>query len=499
MRLTSSVIASTAVALATAVHAQLLPPLESEAFQSTITTDGLLENLANLERIATENGGNRAFGLPGFDASRDFVFSRVSQSESFTATTQDFPALYNNVDSIAFRVGNTSYYVFGPTYSPSTSPEGLTRQLVLGPSGDAGCSVAGYAGLDVTDKMVLVQRGTCPTGGTIAGRVRPAAAAGAAIVILYNNVPTKVTGGTLSAPDPENFVPSGFINQVDGEALRERLLAGEVIEPYFQHTQTVETKITQNVFAESVSGDPNNVIMLGAHLDSVKAGAGINDDGSGSSLLLELFDGLQHFGFRNKIRLAWWGAEENGLVGSRYYTSQINNTEEANNLLLYLNFDMVSRGYFGVFDGDGNTHGLAGAPGSDVIEKLFVDHLTSKGINVTAAIFTGGSDYASFMSTLNKPVGGLHTGTGVAQDDCYHQQCDGFSNANPTTLTINARAAAHVLSVLAQRGQEIIPKNTGNSTMSITRRSVDSMDVDSFPWTTTLEGERHLGTCGHDI
>ncbi|KAJ4387240.1 hypothetical protein N0V93_007829 [Gnomoniopsis smithogilvyi] len=487
---------STLAAFAAQAQA-VLPPVESESFQATITTDGLMENLANLDRIAKENGGNRAFGLPGFDASRDFVFDRVSKMPGFQATKQDFPALYANVDSITFRVDNTSIYVFGPTYSPSTSPEGLTRQLVLGPTGDAGCSVEGYAGFDVQDKMVLVQRGTCPTGGTIAGRIRPAAAAGAAIVILYNNVPTNVTGGTLSAPDPDNFVPSGFINQADGEALRDRLNAGEVVQAYFQQTQTVETKITQNVFAESTGGDPDNVIMLGAHLDSVKAGAGINDDGSGSSLLLELLDGLQHFTFRNKIRLAWWGAEEIGLVGSRYYTAQINNTKDADSLLLYLNFDMVSRGYFGVFDGDGSTHGLAGAPGSDVIETLFVDHLENQGINVTAAVFTGGSDYASFMTTLNKPVGGLHTGTGVEQDDCYHQQCDVYGNANPNTLTINAKAAAHVLSILAQRGQDLIPQNTGNSTM-VLQRSIDSMDLDDFPWT-VLQGERHLGTCGHDV
>lgn len=401
----------------------------------------LIENLARLDTIARENGGNRAFGLSGFDASRDFVFASVSNSSSFTASIQDFPALFNDVKSITFRVDNTSYYVFGPTYSPSTSPEGVTKQLVLGPSGDAGCSVEGYAGFDVQDKIVLVQRGTCPTGGTIAGRIRPAAAAGASNVILYNNVPTKVTGGTLSAPDPDNFVPSGFINQGDGEALRDRLLTGDIITAYFQHTQTIETRTTQNVFAESNAGDPNNVIMLGAHLDSVKAGPGINDDGSGSSLLLEIFDALQQFQYRNKIRLAWWGAEENGLVGSRYYTSQINGTQEADDLLLYLNFDMVSRGYFGVFDGDGDTYGLAGAPGSEVIEKLFVDHLTAEGINVTAAVFTGGSDYASFMSTLSKPVGGLHTGTGVEQDACYHQECDTYDNANPTTLTINAKVS----------------------------------------------------------
>lgn len=254
-------------------------------------------------------------------------------------------------------------------------------------------------------------------------------------------MPTKVTGGTLSAPDPDTLVSSGFINQDDGWALRDRLLAGEAITAFFQQTQTIEEQTTQNVFAETLDGDPENVIMLGAHLDSVQAGAGINDDGSGTTLILEVFQALQQFKVKNKVRFAWWGAEENGLVGSKFYTSSIANTTDAEDLLLYLNFDMVSRGYCGVFDGDGSTHGLAGAPGSEVIEKLFVDHLAGQGLNVTPAVFTGGSDYASFMSILNKPVGGLHTGTGVEQDPCYHQECDTYNNSNPKTLTINAKVS----------------------------------------------------------
>jgi hypothetical protein len=467
-----------------------------------IYSSSLMKHLERLDEIATANGGNRAFGLPGYDASVDYVMSKISDSKTYDSWTQDFPALYNDVVSITFRVDDKDYYVFGPTYSPSTSDEGVTAPLVLGSSGEAACTAAGYEGLDVTDKMVLVQRGLCPDGSTIAGKIRAAVAAGAGNVILYNNVPTLVTGGTLSAPDPVGYRSSGFINQDDGEALAARLEAGEEIEAYFQHTQIVEERITQNVFAESKGGDEEYVIMLGAHLDSVKAGAGINDDGSGSTLLLEIFKGLQKLGFRNKIRLAWWGAEENGLVGSRYYTTQLNNTAEADNILLYLNFDMVSRGYFGVFDGDGSTHGLAGAPGSDVIEKLFVDHLTSKGVNVTAAVFTGGSDYASFMSTLNKPVGGLHTGTGVAQDPCYHQACDTYNNSNPTTLTINAKAAAHVLATLATEGHEIIPKGNGtlpgNSTAALRPRNIGAISEDEmFSWT-TIEGERHLA-CGGEV
>lgn len=446
-------------------------------------------NLRSLADIAKANGGNRAFGYPGYDASVDFIWDTVTKAKNFKTWKQDLPGLWNKVESIAFRVGETDYYVFGPTYSPSTSPEGVTLPLVLGPALEAACAPEGYANIDVKGKIVLVERGTCPDKTTIAGRIRAAKKAGAAHVILYNNIPTKVTGGTLSKPDPEGYVSSGFINQVDGQALKARLEAGEEIEAYFQHTQLIEEKITTQVFAETNCGDPENVIMVGAHLDGVLAGPGINDDGSGSTLVLELMKALDKYKTKNKVRFAWWAAEENGKVGSNYYTANLPQ-DDIDNLLAYLNFDMVSRGYFGVFDGDGSTHGLAGPAGSDVIEKIFVDDLTAKGINVTAAAFTGGSDYASFMDVLKKPIGGLHTGTGIDQDDCYHQECDDYDNANPETLTINAKAAAHVLATLAMEGEKLIPKAPGNGTTVVPR--------DIFEWT-VLEGERHLATCGHEI
>lgn len=128
-----------------------------------------MANLARLDKIASANGGNRAFGLPGYAASVDFIKSRVSKSRTFTSSIQDFPALFNRVESIKFSVDDTSYYVYGLTYSPSTTPEGVTKQLVLGPTGPEGCTVEGYANFDVQDKIVLVERGTCPTGGTLAG------------------------------------------------------------------------------------------------------------------------------------------------------------------------------------------------------------------------------------------------------------------------------------------------------------------------------------------
>jgi Zn-dependent M28 family amino/carboxypeptidase len=397
----------------------------------------LIGNLQKLQDIATANGGNRAFGLPGYQASVDYILSRTQGTEGFTTWTQDFPALFSQVTSIDFTIANTSYYVIGLTYSPSTSKEGLTAPLVLGVFGPEGCTNEAYANLDVKGKIVLVQRGSCPDGTTLAGRMKPAAAAGAIAVIIYTDLTTQVTAGTLSNPNPEEYVPTGYINLVDGQALRAKIEAGETLEAHFQQTQVIETRITKNVFTETIEGDPTNIIMLGAHLDSVQAGPGINDDGSGTTLILEVKTALEKFKTKNKVRFAWWGAEENGLLGSKYYTQNLNSTA-ANNILAYLNFDMVSKGYFGVFDGDGSTHNLTGPAGSDVIEKIFLDDYASKGINTTAARFTGGSDYQSFIN-IGKPVGGLHTGTGVEQDPCYHQACDTIDNPNPTTLTVNAK------------------------------------------------------------
>lgn len=463
------------------------PAVSSKPLQDLVTTEGLMGNLQKLDTIAKANGGNRAFGYPGYAASVEYILSRTQNSSNFNTWVQDFPALFNSVDSIKFSVDDTSYHVIGLSYSPSTSAKGITAPLVLGASGPEGCTNEAYDGLDVEGKIVLVQRGTCPDGTTLAGRLKPAAAAGAISVIIYSDVETPVTGGTLSNPNPEEYVPGGYINKVDGEALVARIQAGEEIEAYFQQTQTIETKITQNIFTETKDGDPTNVIMLGGHLDSVVAGAGINDDGSGSSLVLEVKTALEKFSVKNKVRFAWWGAEENGLLGSKAYVASLN-ASARNDILAYLNFDMVSRGYFGVFDGDGSTHGLKGPAGSDVIEKIFADDMTSKGINVTAARFTGGSDYQSFFN-VGKPVGGLHTGTGVEQDACYHQACDVYGNANPDTLTVNAKAAAHVLSILATKGTELIPKSPANGTM-VERRDIE--------WTLD-DQDRHLGTCGHNV
>jgi Zn-dependent M28 family amino/carboxypeptidase len=95
-------------------------------------------------------------------------------------------------------------------------------------------------------------------------------------------------------------------------------------------------------------------------------------------------------------------------LGSKHYTSTLA-AKDVNNLLVYLNFDMVSKGFFGVADTDGSSHGSKAPKGSEVTEKIFSEYFASKGIETTPAVLSNGSDYAPFWQNLNKPFGFLHT------------------------------------------------------------------------------------------
>ncbi|WP_128433008.1 M28 family metallopeptidase [Streptomyces cyaneus] len=212
-----------------------------------------------------------------------------------------------------------------------------------------------------------------------------------------------------------------------------------------------------NLIADWPGGDTNQVVMAGSHLDSVSSGPGINDNGSGSAAVLETALAVSRAGYQptKHLRFAWWGAEELGLVGSRYY---VNNLSSANRAKIsgYLNFDMIGSpnpGYF-VYDDD------------PAIEKTFKDYYA--GLGVATEIETEGdgrSDHAPFKSA-GVPVGGLFTGasrtktaaqaakwggtSGQSFDRCYHSSCDTTSNINDTALNRNSDAVAHAVWELSE-------------------------------------------------
>ncbi|GGR39622.1 M28 family metallopeptidase [Streptomyces roseolus] len=210
-----------------------------------------------------------------------------------------------------------------------------------------------------------------------------------------------------------------------------------------------------NLIADWPGGDPNQVVMAGSHLDSVSSGPGINDNGSGSAAILETALAVARSGYQpsKHLRFGWWGAEELGLVGSKYYVNNLATTERAK-LKGYLNFDMIGSpnpGYF-VYDDD------------PAIEATFKNYFA--GIGVPTEIETEGdgrSDHASFKN-VGIPVGGLFTGasrvktsaqvskwggTATAFDRCYHSSCDTTANINDTALDRNSDAIAHAIWTLS--------------------------------------------------
>jgi Zn-dependent M28 family amino/carboxypeptidase len=204
-----------------------------------------------------------------------------------------------------------------------------------------------------------------------------------------------------------------------------------------------EERTAYNVIAETRTGNDDNVVMAGAHLDSVQEGPGINDNGSGSAALLETAIQMAKVKPTNTVRFAWWGAEESGLLGSEYYVENLSD-EEIEDIGLYLNFDMVaSPNYmFGIYDGDnsGETAPDGFIPeGSAEIEDLFETFYESRGEPYQDSEFSGRSDYGPFIA-VGIPAGGLFTGAegvktaaeaalyggvaGESYDPCYHDFCD---------------------------------------------------------------------------
>ena len=228
--------------------------------------------------------------------------------------------------------------------------------------------------------------------------------------------------------------------------------------------------------------------MIGAHSDSVFAGPGINDDGSGSVGILEVAEQLTAYSTNNSVRICFWSGEEFGLLGSTYYVSQLTEPEIAN-IRLYLNFDMIaSPNYiYAIYDGDGSAFNISGPPGSAEAEAFFESFFTDHGLNYTATAFDGRSDYGPFLD-VGVASGGLFTGAeeiktveeadefggeaGIALDVNYHQAGDNFTNLNFDAFEINTKAIAAAVAEYATSFDSLPPPNS--TRVSKRKRSMDS-------------------------
>ncbi|WAP54376.1 M28 family metallopeptidase [Streptomyces sp. S465] len=207
-----------------------------------------------------------------------------------------------------------------------------------------------------------------------------------------------------------------------------------------------------NLIADWPGGDDGKVVMVGAHLDSVQAGPGINDNGSGSAAILEVALAVAKADLQpaKHLRFAWWGDEEDGMVGSTHYVDNLA-SDETSKIDSYLNFDMLGSpnpGYF-VYDDDPE------------LEKVFTDWYAAKDITTEPETEGDGrSDHAPFKDAGVR-VGGLFSGAeatksqaqadqwggtaGEAFDPCYHSACDKTSNIDDKALDLNTDAIANAI------------------------------------------------------
>jgi len=449
-----------------------------------VTLEGVREHQAAFQAIADANGGTRAAGTPGYDESVEYVVERLTAA-GYNVTLDEFPFVFvpppllqqlTPVNAV-YETGAFTGTGFGDVTAGVTP---VDLQLGLGNTSTSGCEAADFAGFPAGN-IALIQRGTCP----FATKALNAEAAGADAVIIFNQ-------GNTAGQDRQGLIVGtlGGINVVaipvvgasyaNGVTLAQ---AGSTAHIRVDEPQDI---VQYNVLAESNYGDPNNVVMAGAHLDSVQRGPGINDNGSGSAALIEVAEQLAKVKPRNMVRFAWWGAEEAGLIGSEEYVAGLSQAEQ-DRIALYLNFDMVGspNHVFFIYDGDdSDVFGAGPGPGGSAeIEETFERYFNSVGIAFKGTDFSGRSDYGPFIA-VGIPSGGLFTGAegiktaaeaaepdwgGVAgqqYDQCYHLACDTFANVNLFALDVNSDAIAYAVLQYAMSTEDVNgQRGKGNFTL----------------------------------
>src|SRR3954451_6620598 len=344
----------------------------AKRFTSAITVPDIVQHQVALQRIATLNDDTREVFSPGYAESLDYVVSTLKEAGykpqvnkfNYPVWTETKPPVLSYAGK-TYKPGNaesdpnTVDYITmanSPTVELTNAPVFPVGGIVDPPTGGSasGCADADYNG--VKGKVALIQRGSCP----FVEKWERAQAAGATGVIIYNegNTPDRQAPMFVdNQPDPPATIAAVISSYAVGNELLQAYKQGKNPTVDFKVFGKFTERLLPQVIAETKGGDPNHVVIAGAHLDSVPEGPGINDDGSGTATLLAQAEELSEGRYqpRQKIRFAWWGAEENGLVGSRYYARNLSDKEVAK-IDVMLDYDMLASPNYilGVYDGDGD-------------------------------------------------------------------------------------------------------------------------------------------------
>ena len=439
------------------------PPRDlATRLQDAVTLEGVTRHLEAFQRIADRNGGNRFTATPGHAGSVAYV-ARVLRNAGYDVSFDRFNVTVyeENAPSVLQRRApsrppfepSTDFTTFN--FSPSGSVDGQVTPVAvdLGSVNSlGGCDQSAFSGFPDGD-VALVQAGPC----TLTEQVLNAQEAGAAAALVM--LTPEIADTSRGVPRP-NLASSdvGVPALAVGTELGSRLARGDV-RVHVEVDGDIAERPTRTVMAEQ-SGRTSDVLMVGAHLDSVADGPGINDNGSGSASILELAVALAGAETTEAVRFAFWSAEELGLVGSDHYVSELSDAER-NRITAYLNFDMVaSPNYMRLVYGDNPVS----IENPAAIKNLFVDYFAERDLETELIDLSARSDHGPF-ERAGIPVGGLFTGAemikdraaarsfggdpGAPADPCYHLACDDLNNINEESLDQLSDAIAFAVATLA--------------------------------------------------
>ncbi len=444
-----------------------------------VTLEGVREHQRAFQRIANRSTdpvypGTRAAGTDGYADSVDYVAGLLEEA-GYEVTldpvdiTFNFPAVLRQLTPV-----EAEYETGVFTGSGSGEVEGTVTAIDVSlDKGDtavstSGCEAEDFTGVDWSGDadIALVQRGTCFFGT----KAYYAEQAGAEAVIIFNqgNTPDReelIVADATSVDEPIPGAPGPIEHGIPvvGASFAQGIALSDAGATAYVKVIPAETRTDYNVIAELAGKNADNVVMAGAHLDSVIEGPGIQDNGSGSAAILETALMMAKSNPVNTIRFAWWAGEEQGLVGSEDYVAGLSEAE-LDRIALYMNYDMIGSPnfIFGVYDADQSTFDapVPVPPGSQVIENVYERYYSRIGQPYEDTLFSGRSDYQAFIEA-GIPSGGLFTGAEVLKteeqeeiwggeageqfDPCYHLACDTVRNVDLRALRVNSDLVAFAM------------------------------------------------------
>ncbi len=448
-----------------------------------LTGADVMTHLTELSTISESyaDEGYRTWDGPGYEAAAQYAEKVLADTGAFTVTRHAFDVPYSDFGVASLVVDGTVYT--GSHFDNSEGTDGdVTAPLALPVSEDGGflgCAASDFAEVPA-GSIVLVQRGIC----SFEEKIGFASDAGAAAVFIYNNerppeentAPEDQLTNVTSGPRNEEDSPAATLPQASGDAIQALITAAPEDAPV-EGTATIEKQFlvgkSFNIIADSTAGDSDDTVVIGAHLDGVAEGPGVNDNASGSAAVLALAEKIAASEVPNdkRIRLALWGAEEIGLLGSTAYVNDLvaNDPAEWDRISSYLNYDMIGSENFtvGVYDANRSTFPADGVnipEGSEAIEKIYTDYFDTIEQPWIDTEYSGRSDYQAFIDN-GVPAGGLFSGgddikteeqvemfggtSGVFMDRNYHTVDDTLANINRDSVDIFAPAIGHAAAALA--------------------------------------------------